>query len=129
MQVILRMMSTRKRMSEVVIEKRDYMLFDKYELNTDKVITRYECNLSVPLRISKRTIDMRKCKCGGELVPLEVFMSGVDQSKVDKTTEIWLDIIEDKLSYKKWYCGHYHTEKKIDNLEIMFENFDEFGLG
>ena len=39
MQVILRMMSTRKRMSEVVIEKRDYMLFDKYELNTDKVIT------------------------------------------------------------------------------------------
>ena len=50
MQVILWMMSTRKRMSEVVIEKRDYLLFDKYELNTDKVITRYECNSSIPLR-------------------------------------------------------------------------------
>ncbi len=61
--------------------------------------------------------------------PVEVFMSGVNQSKVDKTTENWLDKIEDRLSYKKWYCGHYHTEKKIDNLEIMFENFDEFGLG
>ena len=61
--------------------------------------------------------------------PVEVFMSGVDQSKVDKSTENWLDKIEDRLSYKKWYCGHYHTEKKIDNLEIMFENFDEFGLG
>lgn len=60
--------------------------------------------------------------------PVEVFMTGVDQSKVDKTTESWLDKIEDRLSYKKWYCGHYHTEKKIDNLEIMFENFDEFGL-
>ena len=59
--------------------------------------------------------------------PVEVFMSGVDQSKVDKSTENWLDKIEDRLSYKKWYCGHYHTEKKIDNLEIMFENFDEFG--
>ena len=45
--------------------------------------------------------------------PVEVFMSGVDPSKVDKTTEIWLDKIEDRLSYKKWYCGHYHTEKKI----------------
>lgn len=57
--------------------------------------------------------------------PVEVFMSGVDQSRVDKTTEIWLDSIEDRLTYKKWYCGHYHTEKKIDKLEIMFENVDE----
>ncbi len=58
--------------------------------------------------------------------PVEVFLSGIDQSKVDKTTEIWLDEIEDKLDYGKWYCGHYHTEKKIDKLEIMFENFDIF---
>ena len=35
--------------------------------------------------------------------PVEVFMSGVDQSKVDKSTENWLDKIEDRLSYKKWY--------------------------
>lgn len=28
------------------------------------------------------------------------------------------------LDYGKWYCVHYHTEKKIDRLEIMFENFD-----
>ena len=61
--------------------------------------------------------------------PVEVFMSGVDQSRVDKSTEIWLDYIEERLSYEKWYCGHYHTEKKIDKLEIMFENFDEFCSG
>lgn len=58
--------------------------------------------------------------------PMEVFMSGVDQSKVDKSTEIWLDGIEEQLDYGKWYCGHYHTEKKIDMVEIMFENFDVF---
>lgn len=58
--------------------------------------------------------------------PVEVFLPGVDQSKVDKSTEEWLDRIEDRLEYKKWYCGHYHTEKKIDRLEIMFENFDVF---
>lgn len=61
--------------------------------------------------------------------PVEMFISGIDQSKVDKSTEIWLDKIEDKLSYQKWYCGHYHTEKKIDNLEIMFHNYDEFCAG
>lgn len=61
--------------------------------------------------------------------PVEVFLSGVDQNRVDKSTEQWLDQIEEKLSYQKWYCGHYHTEKKIDKLEIMFENFDEFCSG
>ncbi len=57
--------------------------------------------------------------------PVEVFLPGVDQSMVDKSTEEWLDYIENRLNYKKWYCGHYHTEKKIDKLEIMFKNFDE----
>lgn len=58
--------------------------------------------------------------------PVEVFLKGIDQSKVDKSTEIWLDSIEERLEYEKWYSGHYHTAKKIDRLEIMFENYDEF---
>jgi 3-oxoacid CoA-transferase subunit A len=58
--------------------------------------------------------------------PVETFIPGIDQSMVDKSTETWLDLIEDRLSYKKWYCGHYHIEKKIDKLEIMFENVHGF---
>ena len=54
--------------------------------------------------------------------PVEVFMAGVDQSKVDKSMEEWLDGIEDRLDYGEWYCGYYHTEKKVDRVEIMFEN-------
>lgn len=59
--------------------------------------------------------------------PREVFLSGIDQSTVDKTTEIWLDEIENKLDYKKWYLGHYHCEKVIDKIEIMFHAVKEFG--
>ena len=40
--------------------------------------------------------------------------------------EEWLDGIEDRLDYQKWYCGHYHTVKKVDRVEIMFENTEEF---
>lgn len=58
--------------------------------------------------------------------PVEVFLKGIDLSKVDKSTEEWLDGIEARLEYEKWYCGHYHTEKKIDRVEIMFENYDVF---
>ena len=32
----------------------------------------------------------------------------------------------DRLDYRRWYCGHYHTEKRTDRLEILFENFEVF---
>ena len=58
--------------------------------------------------------------CPLKYEPKEVFMTGLDQLKVDKSTEKFLDKIEERIDYDKWYCGHYHTEKKIDKLEFMF---------
>lgn len=59
--------------------------------------------------------------CPYKYEPREVFLSGIDQSKVDKKMEHFLDKIEENIDYDKWYCGHYHTEKQIDKLEFMFE--------
>lgn len=69
--------------------------------------------------------------CPLKYEPTEVFMKGLDQSKVDKSMEIFLDKIEENIDYDKWYCGHFHTEKQIDKLEFMFGriklfNKDEF---
>ena len=58
--------------------------------------------------------------------PVEVFLPMIDQSSVDKSTEIWLDRIENKLAYKHWYAGHYHTEKNIDRLTLLFESIRQF---
>ena len=55
--------------------------------------------------------------------PVEVFLPGIDQQKVDKSTEQWLDRIEDRLQYGKWYAGHYHTVKSVEQIAIMYENF------
>ena len=63
--------------------------------------------------------------CPMKYIPREMFLSCVDQSSVDNSTEEWLDKIEDKLSYSQWYCGHYHTDKTIDNLRFLFEDFIE----
>lgn len=54
--------------------------------------------------------------------PVEVFLSGINQPKVDKSMEHFLDKIEESIKYDKWYCGHYHTEKGIEKIEFMFEN-------
>ena len=58
--------------------------------------------------------------------PTEVFLPMIDQSTVDKSTEQWLDSIEKQLYYDRWYCGHYHTIKKIDKIQFMYNDFDEF---
>ena len=49
----------RTKMDEVIIEKQEYLLFDKYKLNTNRNITRYEYISNVPLKVSKREPDMR----------------------------------------------------------------------
>ena len=59
--------------------------------------------------------------------PSEVFMSWIDQSKVDKSTEIWLDSIENRLTYRHWYAGHYHTEKNVDRLTLLYYWIHAFG--
>lgn len=58
--------------------------------------------------------------------PREWFLNFVDQSTVDKSTEEWLDTIFSNLSFEKWYCGHYHGEKRIDKIEFLFESIKEF---
>ena len=35
-------------------------------------------------------------------------------------TEDWLEAIEAKLDYKKWYCGHYHVSYGVDRLLCLY---------
>lgn len=60
--------------------------------------------------------------------PFESFLPGFDQSKIDNSTEVWLDSIEDRLNYKHWYCGHFHINKDTDRLTVLFEEFREFSV-
>lgn len=45
---------------------------------------------------------------------------------IDRSTEEWLDTIEKKLKYKRWYAGHFHKDIRIEKLTIMMDNIDLF---
>lgn len=62
--------------------------------------------------------------CPYKYTPTECFLSGIDQSTVDNSTEHWLDTIEDKLDYKAWYCGHWHINKNIDKMHFLYHDVE-----
>lgn len=62
--------------------------------------------------------------CPRKYEPIEVFLPNVDQSSVDKSTEDWLDTIEERLQYNAWYCGHWHTDKRIDRMHFLFRSWE-----
>lgn len=60
--------------------------------------------------------------CPYKYRPVEAMLHGFDQSKIDTSTEKWLDQIENRLDYRKWYCGHWHINKRIDKMEFLFHD-------
>ena len=74
----------------------------------------------VEQQIQNNTIDVvLSHTCPIKYEPVEVFLS-----QVDKSTEIWLGSIEERLDYKAWFCGHYHTDKHIDKMHFLYKSFE-----
>lgn len=63
--------------------------------------------------------------CPARYTPQEAFIGGVDQSTVDRSTELWLNSIEERLLYDAWYCGHWHINKQIDRMHFLMEYYEE----
>lgn len=60
--------------------------------------------------------------------PREEFIPSINPLFVDKSTEQWLDSIEDRVQYERWFLGHYHCDKHIDRITILFEEYEELYL-
>lgn len=65
--------------------------------------------------------------CPFKFEPQEFFLPFIDQTTVDKTMEHWLDSIEERLHYNRWYFGHFHGDKKINSkVKMLFHTIENF---
>lgn len=109
---------------------KDYRLTMGYKWFPDEQPTKELKNKCMDIVNSKK-IDIILSHTGPKkFEPVECFLSFVDQTAVDKTTEEFLDKLEAVKNYNQWYFGHYHTDKKLlaDNKEIniLFNDIKEF---
>lgn len=59
----------------------------------------------------------------------ELFCFGINQDEVDKSMEQFLDIVEDKITYKHWFFGHYHDSFDLtDKVTILYHLVIELNL-
>ena len=90
-----------------------------------------EIKAYVESQIESKQVDIvLSHTCPYKYEPRETFLGGIDQSTVDDSTERWLDVIEEKLKYKAWFCGHWHINKRIDRMHFLLDSFegsDQFG--
>lgn len=107
---------------------KNYRVMYGYQWFKDEQLTEKEMN-NIFNKVKGKHFDIVLTHtCPYKYEPIEVFLPGIDQTKVDKTMERFLDKIEENIDYDKWYCGHYHTEKEIDKLEFMFEKIKKFNI-
>ena len=92
-----------------------------------------------PSAAIKRKVESALAGCGWQvdivlshttplsLEPREAFLPFIDQRTVDTSTEEWLDDIERRLDYKRWYAGHFHTVKETGKLRLMYQDYARLG--
>ena len=55
-----------------------------------------------------------------------MFLSFIDQSKVDNTTEKFLEVLKDNIFYKCWCFGHYHADRvELPYVEQFFTDSED----
>lgn len=62
--------------------------------------------------------------CPLKYEPYDKFLTGIDQTKVDKSMENFFGEIESSIKYAQWFCGHYHVDRaSVDRkLHLMYND-------
>ena len=58
--------------------------------------------------------------------PNDLFLNGIDQSQVDKSMELWMDELLNKIDWRVWLFGHYHADRIerpfVEQMYMDYEN-------
>lgn len=65
--------------------------------------------------------------CPMRYIPRDRLVEVIDQNRVDRTTEEWMEQLAEKMQYTCWYFGHYHDNKSYATAELLYDGIKELG--
>lgn len=64
--------------------------------------------------------------CPLSFQPTDMFLHGIDQSKVDNSMEVWLEEVKNNITWFIWLYGHYHADRiEQPYVEQYYRNIEE----
>lgn len=108
-----------------VLDDSNYDLCAKAGWFTDEQLTAAEM-LTIKENVKDKKYDLiLSHTCPISCEPEDLFLSGIDQSSVDKNMENFLEEIKDLVSPKYWFWGHYHADRIEDlQMEMFYYNIE-----
>lgn len=92
------------------------------ELLTDDELEQIECNCT-----DNYYDVILTHTCPESWEPRDLFLSGLDQSTVDKSMEKWLDDFKNHIDWKIWLFGHYHDDRLIrPGVEMYYKDIEDW---
>lgn len=85
-----------------------------------------DCRQMIKDKIIGKHIDfVLTHTCPTRFQPTDMFLHGVDQSKVDNSMEEFLEEISHMIDWEIWLFGHYHADRlEAPKVEMYFNNID-----
>lgn len=107
---------------------KNYRLYHGLAWFEDEQLSAQEMDLGRQIVSQEKSFDLViSHTCPSLYEPVDLFLSGIDQSTVDKTMERYLGELEFALDYKRWAWGHFHADRLYpwNNGKQMLMLFNE----
>lgn len=95
----------------------------------DEQLTPEEMEMILELNAGVEVDFILSHTCPSYFEPVDLFLSFVDQSTVDKSMEQWMNRIADQVDWKVWCFGHFHADRierpGVEQYYYHYENIDE----
>jgi 3-oxoacid CoA-transferase subunit A len=91
-----------------------------------ELLTADEMNEITEKVVGKRFDFVLSHTCPLSWEPNDLFLNGIDQSQVDKSMELWMDELLNKIDWRVWLFGHYHADRIerpfVEQMYMDYEN-------
>lgn len=104
---------------------KEYRLLNHYPWFLDEQLSEKEME-DISSRLEGDHFDfILSHTCPYSWMPKDLFLSFIDQSKVDNSMEIWMDNFKDKIDWDIWLFGHYHSDRLVrPGVEMFYHRID-----